>query len=198
MSEMTVPGRRGWKGRLLRVFVAVLTAALCLGAASAVSAAPAGGVAAGKDYFWGAKRFANGGPACAACHNIAGADGLGGGRLGPDLTVAAYVPPTDSIPKISPTMGPLFGPDSGGELTKGEVASLTAYLTDAASKASPARKKQAQTFKQSGIGKVYGDLLLFGLFGLIVLLPLSTLVIRRRKGAVRRDLVESRKIENRK
>lgn len=197
MPQMMVPRRRSWGGNFIRLATSLALGVVWLVSASSVAAATSD-VAKGKDLFWGSKQFANGGPACAACHDIAGADGLGGGRLGPDLTAAAYVPPTDSIPKISPTMGPIFGPDSGGELTKGEVAALTAYLTDAAAKASPARKKQAQSFNQSQRGSVYTDLLLYGFIGLVVLLPLSTFVIRRRKGAVRRDLVESRKIENRK
>lgn len=44
-------------------------------------------VAAGGQLFLGARRLANGGPSCAACHTVGTLGGLGGGRLGPDLTL---------------------------------------------------------------------------------------------------------------
>ena len=42
--------------------------------------------ATGRDLFLGVRRFANGGPACISCHTMGTLGGLGGGRLGPDLT----------------------------------------------------------------------------------------------------------------
>jgi mono/diheme cytochrome c family protein len=43
-------------------------------------------VAQGKAIFLGVQRLANGGTPCVACHTVSGLEGLGGGRLGPDLT----------------------------------------------------------------------------------------------------------------
>ena len=40
----------------------------------------------GKDLFTGRAPLSAGGAACIACHSISGLEGLGGGRLGPDLT----------------------------------------------------------------------------------------------------------------
>ena len=68
----------------------------------------------GKALFMGHKRLANGGPPCVTCHTFNGAEGFGGGRLGPDLSKAyerlqgrkamgawLYAPAT-------PTMNPTF------------------------------------------------------------------------------------------
>ena len=43
-------------------------------------------VALGRELFVGRKPFANGGPACIACHTADGSGGPEGGMLGPDLT----------------------------------------------------------------------------------------------------------------
>ncbi|MFV1959285.1 MAG: hypothetical protein ACC662_07715, partial [Planctomycetota bacterium] len=43
-------------------------------------------VAHGRGIFEGTTRLANGGPPCISCHTTGGVGGLGGGRLGPDLT----------------------------------------------------------------------------------------------------------------
>lgn len=40
----------------------------------------------GRQIFLGTRKLAGGGPPCIACHTIRGVGGLGGGRLGPDLT----------------------------------------------------------------------------------------------------------------
>ncbi len=42
----------------------------------------------GRHLFQGLARLTNGGPACSACHTTGSLGGLGGGRLGPDLTRA--------------------------------------------------------------------------------------------------------------
>ncbi|MBN9657604.1 MAG: c-type cytochrome [Acidobacteria bacterium] len=68
----------------------------------------------GKALFMGHKKLANGGPPCVTCHTFNGAEGFGGGRLGPDLSKAyerlqgrkamgawLYAPAT-------PTMNPTF------------------------------------------------------------------------------------------
>lgn len=45
-------------------------------------------ISRGWDLYRGTRLLANGGPACIACHAVSGSGGLGGGRLGPDLTLA--------------------------------------------------------------------------------------------------------------
>ena len=40
----------------------------------------------GRHFFEGRLSFVNGGPPCSSCHTAGGLGGLGGGRLGPDLT----------------------------------------------------------------------------------------------------------------
>jgi mono/diheme cytochrome c family protein len=68
----------------------------------------------GRKLFRGDRPLANGGPACISCHTFKGLGGLGGGRLGPDLTrvferlegrknLAAWL----SAP-ATPTMQPVF------------------------------------------------------------------------------------------
>src|SRR5512138_299683 len=47
---------------------------------------PPGNPTTGKQLFSGERRFQNGGPACAACHSIAGLPFPNGGVIGPDLT----------------------------------------------------------------------------------------------------------------
>ncbi len=43
-------------------------------------------VALGRDLFLGIRPLANAGPACGSCHTLGSLGGLGGGKLGPDLT----------------------------------------------------------------------------------------------------------------
>ena len=43
-------------------------------------------VAQGQAIFMGTMKLTNGGAACMSCHTVSGIGGLGGGRLGPDLT----------------------------------------------------------------------------------------------------------------
>jgi mono/diheme cytochrome c family protein len=45
-------------------------------------------IASGKRIFMGERHLARGGGACISCHTARGIEGLGGGRLGPDLSLA--------------------------------------------------------------------------------------------------------------
>ncbi len=72
-------------------------------------------VATGRAIFLGEQRLANAGPACVSCHTVAGLGGLGGGRLGPDLTLVYErlggrrgLTGWLTAP-ASPTMMPIFG-----------------------------------------------------------------------------------------
>ena len=89
----------------------------------------------GREIFLGARKLANGGPACFSCHTMRGLGGLGDGRLGPDLTrvyerlkgrqgLGAWLmaPPTQ-------TMQPLFRKHP---LQPDEILPLIAFFEDAA------------------------------------------------------------------
>jgi mono/diheme cytochrome c family protein len=137
-------------------------------------------VTAGRELFMGTADFAAGGPACVSCHTLAGIGGLGGGKLGPDLT-GAYsrlegrkalgawlaAPP-------SPVMQPLF---IGHELNEDEILALVAYLKAAAEQGEREADSASLTFILLGIGVCAGLLVVFDL------------AWRNRFRAVRRPLV---------
>jgi mono/diheme cytochrome c family protein len=116
--------------------VAAVVAYLGAPAAAATAGAaplPPGDAAAGRELFTGARPLANGGPACIACHSIAGLGALGGGALGPDLTTAAAKFGTGLASVLAavpfPTMMPIFG---RRPLTPDEQAHLQAFIAGAA------------------------------------------------------------------
>lgn len=117
----------------------------------------------GHELFVGSASFANGGPACAACHAAGTVDGLGGPGLGPDLTVAfdrlggeAGLTGWLANPP-SAVMAPLFKDKT---LADDEIADVVAYLGEARS-APPGSKVDLMTI----IG-LAGAVMLFG--GLLI------------------------------
>jgi len=106
------------------------------------AAAVVGNARAGKDLFTGAARFANGGTACIACHDVAGLAAPGGGSLGLDLTgvvtryggEAGLSAVLGTIP--FPTMLPIY---TTRPLTPQEQADLVAFLQTADAAAPPNR-----------------------------------------------------------
>lgn len=89
----------------------------------------------GKRIFRGDVRLENGGPSCLSCHTVEGLGGLGGGRLGPDLTrayerlqgrknLASWL-----LAPATETMQPVYAKAS---LTNEEILPLVAYLEDEA------------------------------------------------------------------
>lgn len=89
----------------------------------------------GRAIFRGDVRLENGGPACLSCHTAEGLGGLGGGRLGPDLTrvyerlkgrknLASWL-----LAPATETMQPIYAKAS---LTNEEILPLVAYLEDEA------------------------------------------------------------------
>ncbi len=58
------------------------------GPPAAAPVMPSGDAAVGNNLFSGNIRFQNGAPPCIACHNFAGVGALGGGAMGPDITLA--------------------------------------------------------------------------------------------------------------
>jgi len=117
----------------------------CLGTAAATVPDPLrqanehGSVLAGKALFTGAQRFKNGGPACAACHTMAGLAFLNGGSLGPDLTGSyAKLGPVglDAVMHTLyfPVMAPIF---NTRPLTPQEQHDLKAFFAETQSAAPP-------------------------------------------------------------
>jgi hypothetical protein len=133
--------------------------------------------ATGKSLFEGSNRFDNGGPACLACHSIAGIGALGGGALGPDLT-GAYGKFGEagmaSILATTPfeTMSPIF---DDHPLTDEEQVHLSLFLSQAA-----VSKRTAASV---------GQLALLGMAGAAFLLLGMQFLWRRRLREVRRPMV---------
>ncbi|HXX00643.1 MAG TPA: c-type cytochrome [Candidatus Acidoferrales bacterium] len=139
-------------------------------------------VALGQQLFLGERPFENGGPACVSCHTLGTISGLGGGRLGPDLTnvfdrlggrqgLGAWLstPPT-------PTMQSVFGKHA---LQPEEIFPLLAVIDDANARSQPAN--------QSSILKFFA----FGFGGTLVGLALLQIAWRGRIQSVRRSVVRT-------
>ena len=134
----------------------------------------------------GTRRLERGGPPCMACHSIAGIGALGGGALGPDLTLALSKYGGDAglasvlaaIP--FPTMSPIFG---RRPLTGEEQAHLRAFIGQAAVvERSPA---------------AVGQLTVLAIAGAAVLAGIVHLSWRRRLAGVRRRMVEGTRLARR-
>jgi cytochrome c2 len=122
--------------------------------------------AMGRQLFLGAQPLANGGPSCVSCHTLGTIGGLGGGRLGPDLTqvydrlggrrgVGAWLssPPT-------PTMQSLFRKRT---LQPEEIFSLLAAIDDASQRSQPAGASSIWKFFLVGLGGMLAGLILLQL-----------------------------------
>lgn len=137
-------------------------------------------VVRGREIFLGRARLASGGPPCISCHTVGGIGGLGGGRLGPDLT-KVFERYTDrkilaswlSAP-ATPTMGSLF---ANRGLAPEEILPLVAYFQETARTREEDSSPHAVVF------------LLLALFGAGGSLGLFARLWRNRFRAVRRPLV---------
>ena len=137
-------------------------------------------VAIGQQFFFGTRPLANGGPACSSCHTLGTFTGLGGGRLGPDLTrvyerlggrkaVGTWL----SAP-ATPTMQAVFRKSA---LQPNEILPLLAVIEDAG--------KQGREADQSSLLKFF----LIGFGGMVAGLAVLGRLWRGRFRAVRRPLV---------
>lgn len=140
-------------------------------------------VAAGRAHFTGQADLASGGAACIACHTVRGLEGLGGGRLGPDLTRAyerlggranmgawLFAPAT-------PTMAPLF---QEHPLSPEEILTFLAFFEDSARKGGDDDTVALLNF------------FLLALGAMIVLLVIFDVVWKGRYRSVRAALVQDR------
>jgi len=140
-------------------------------------------VALGRELFLGLRSLNGGGVSCAACHTVGSMGGLGGGRLGPDLT-RVYERLGDRkavgtwlMAPATPTMQAVFREKA---LTQDEILALLAYLEESRV-AQPSDQTQIMTF------------FLLGLGGMVLGLVALQGAWRQRLRAVRRPLVESQK-----
>ncbi len=139
-------------------------------------------VARGRDLFLGLEDFANGAPACASCHTLAGLGGFGGGLLGPDLT-AVYGRLNGRTPLSawltappSAVMQPVF---KGHSLESEEILALVAVMKDAAESGVSEAESSTLSFALAAMGLAAGLMVLFDILW------------RNRFRSVRRTLVEN-------
>lgn len=108
----------------------------------------------GRALFMGLKPLKNGGPACIGCHHVNSMGGLGGGRLGLNLTrsyaklegrkgLAAWLAAPPSL-----TMAPVF---TAHPIDEEEILPLIAYLKDETEQDHPESTASMINFFLSGI-----------------------------------------------
>jgi len=134
----------------------------------------------GYKYFTGSEAFENGAPSCISCHNVNSLAGLGGGKLGVDLS--DVVERLGGVKGLSgwlisppvPTMAPIF---SNKKLTSDEIKALVAFLNN-------------ENETQTEINPVsYSRFLFYGIFGTLLMFLLIGLIWRYRFRAVRKPMV---------
>ncbi len=136
----------------------------------------------GHDLFTGEAPLASGGPPCLSCHSVGGVGALGGGKLGPDLTLVYErlqgrkgLGTWLSAP-ATPTMQTVF---RATPLATGELEALLAFFEDAAKRRAEADPVAPLTFFLLGLGGA--------VFGLVSF----DIAWQRRFRSVRRRLVEA-------
>jgi len=140
----------------------------------------------GLALFRGTQTLAGQGPACISCHTVQGLSGLGGGRLGPDLTLVYERLKGRSglgawlTAPATPTMQSLF---AASPLNEREVLSLLAFFE---------QTSQAPGEDQSS---ALLNFFLLGLAGSLLGLYAFAIIWKKRFRAVRRPLVEGSRIK---
>lgn len=146
--------------------------------AARVISLPPGSATEGERLFSGETRLQNGGPACIACHSIAGVSFPNGGTLGPNLTGAYKKLGLHGMQESMTTlyfrvMTPIYDPHP---LTLQEQSDLIAFFQEAGAKPPPRYNTQA--------------VVLIAFVGFLILLAISGFAGRKRIKPVRRNLVE--------
>ncbi len=119
----------------------------------------------GRELFYGTRKLANGGPACISCHTLGTVNGLGGGRLGPDLTlvygrlggrkaVGAWL-----VTPATATMQSVF---RNAALQPEEILPLLAVIEDAARQGRVADQGSLVKFFMAGFGGLALGLVILG------------------------------------
>jgi cytochrome c peroxidase len=138
----------------------------------------------GRKLFLGTARQQNGGPSCISCHAVGDHAGLGGGRLGPDLTkvyerlggrkpLSAWL-----AAPATPTMQAVF---AAHPLNEGEILALVALFSDQAQNQLPTRPPQ--TF------------IILGLIGAIGMLFMLNYMWQGRIRSIRHDLLNQTRLQ---
>jgi hypothetical protein len=138
-------------------------------------------VAAGRALFLGTVRFQNGGPACSACHSVAGLAFPEGGTMGPDLTrVYSKMGPEGSNSALEtlffPAMTPLF---RYRPLTLNERRDLAA-LFESVDRQQPATPTPA--------------IVAISLAGFFILIAITGVAGRHQVRSIRRTLLERTRV----
>lgn len=137
-------------------------------------------VASGTAIFTGARKLSQGGPACMSCHTIGTLGGLGGGRLGPDLSgVYERFGGRDGVDTWlsaapSPTMLAVF---EKRPIQPEEIFLLTALFEKASQLPAPGAETRQLRFVATALA------------GLCAVLVLAGWIWRRRFRSVRRSLI---------
>jgi len=119
--------------------------------------------ALGEALFLGHQSLSGGGPPCISCHNVAGLGGLGGGRLGPDLTkvferlggaagLSAWLASPPTAQMQATFAGRLLGED--------EILGLAAYLDEASQKRENTIFRSANTTGFAALGVISAGVIL--------------------------------------
>lgn len=122
-------------------------------------------IALGMQIFQGDRKLGQGGPSCISCHTIGMLRGFGGGRLGPDLTLAwerlggRKAMGSWLMAPGTPTMRAVF---QKHELQTDEILPLMALFDDAARNSLPADNGSQVNFFLAGFAGVCGALGLMG------------------------------------
>ncbi len=152
------------------------------GAAAAPAAAPTlppGNAGGGQALFTGERRFSKGGPACIACHNVAGIGVLRGGTWGLDLTHAESKTGAAGLASImkSPPFPGMTEAFASHPLTDNEIADLLAFFAEVDG-------------RQESVSQGY-LLPLLGVIALVIFLGFALFASRNRSRSqgVRRQLV---------
>ena len=138
-------------------------------------------VAAGRALFLGTVRFQNGGPACSACHSVAGLAFPEGGSMGPDLTgVYSKMGPEGLNSALEtlffPAMTPLFRYHPLALTERQQLAALFESVD-----------RQRPTTPTPAIGAI-------SLAGFFILIAVTGFAGRRRVRSVRRALLERTRV----
>jgi len=141
-------------------------------------------IARGRAIFLGAQKLEKGGSPCVFCHHVSNLGGLGGGRLGPDLTkVYERLGGQKNLDAwlqapATTTMQPMF---QQYPLTSQEIPTLVAFLEDSATTGDPA----------NAVGLLYFFLLALG--GTVVGLISFDTAWKHRFRSVRSALVHKKR-----
>jgi len=138
---------------------------------------PAGNPSAGESLFEGNTQLKNGGPPCQACHNVEGVSLLGGGDLGPDLTMVYTRYGDQGLSSVLatlpfPTMKPIF---VNHPLTTQEQADLKAFFKQAATRP---------------VERGAGEVVWLAIVGLAVAILIIQVIWRNRVVDTRRTMVQ--------